>query len=58
MSFTGGTSGKLEVAYGDFVLPLHDAMLDRAFECWVHAEDIAEAVDYPYEPPSPAISTA
>lgn len=53
VSFTGGTSGKLEVAYGDFVLPLHDAMLDRAFECWVHAEDIAEAVDYPYEPPSP-----
>ncbi|GGM02770.1 hypothetical protein GCM10010129_52700 [Streptomyces fumigatiscleroticus] len=28
-------------------------MLDRAFECWVHAEDIAEAVDYPYGPPSP-----
>ncbi|WP_435804705.1 zf-HC2 domain-containing protein [Streptomyces canus] len=53
VSFTGGTSGELEVAYGDFVLPLHDAMLDRAFECWVHAEDIAEAVDYPYEPPSP-----
>ncbi|MFK4099725.1 MDMPI N domain containing protein [Streptomyces sp. NPDC019531] len=53
VSFTGGTSGKLTVAYGDFWLPLHDAMLDRAFECWVHAEDIAEAVDYPYEPPSP-----
>ncbi|MER6284580.1 zf-HC2 domain-containing protein [Streptomyces sviceus] len=53
VSFTGGTAGKLEVAYGDFALPLHDAMLDRAFECWVHAEDIAEAVDYPYEPPSP-----
>lgn len=28
-------------------------MLDRAFECWVHAEDIADAVDYPYDPPSP-----
>ncbi|MEU0027796.1 MDMPI N domain containing protein [Streptomyces sp. NPDC006335] len=53
VSFTGGTAGKLEVAYGDFTLPLHDAMLDRAFECWVHAEDIAEAVDYPYDPPSP-----
>ncbi|MEX1652957.1 zf-HC2 domain-containing protein [Streptomyces pseudovenezuelae] len=53
VSFTGGTAGKLEVAYGDFALPLHDAMLDRAFECWVHAEDIAEAVDYPYDPPSP-----
>ncbi|MGX1369275.1 hypothetical protein RKD19_004634 [Streptomyces canus] len=53
VSFTGSTAGKLEVAYGDFALPLHDAMLDRAFECWVHAEDIAEAVDYPYDPPSP-----
>ncbi|MET8246116.1 zf-HC2 domain-containing protein [Streptomyces sp. NPDC005202] len=53
VSFTGGTSGKLGVPYGDFELPLHDAMLDRAFECWVHAEDIAEAVDYPYEPPAP-----
>ncbi|OPG04592.1 MDMPI N domain containing protein [Streptomyces sp. GKU 895] len=53
VSFTGGGAGKLSVPYGDFELPLHDAMLDRAFECWVHAEDIAEAVDYPYEPPSP-----
>ena len=41
------------VSYGDFELPLRDSMLDRAFECWVHAGDIAEAVDYPYEPPSP-----
>ena len=38
--------------YGDFALPLRDALLDRAFECWVHAGDIAEAVDYPYEPPA------
>ncbi|MDN3023321.1 zf-HC2 domain-containing protein [Streptomyces sp. S.PB5] len=53
VSFTGGGTGKLSVSYGDFELPLHDAMLDRAFECWVHAEDIAEAVDYPYAPPSP-----
>ncbi|MFJ9629127.1 maleylpyruvate isomerase N-terminal domain-containing protein [Streptomyces sp. NPDC091280] len=53
VSFTGTTTGKRAVSYGDFELPLHDAMLDRAFECWVHAEDIAEAVDYPYEPPSP-----
>ncbi|WP_078651504.1 zf-HC2 domain-containing protein [Streptomyces xylophagus] len=53
VSFTGGTTGRLAVSYGDFELPLHDAMLDRAFECWVHAEDIADAVDYPYEPPSP-----
>ncbi|MEU1461278.1 zf-HC2 domain-containing protein [Streptomyces sp. NPDC005727] len=53
VSFTGGSAGGLAVRYGDFGLPLHDAMLDRAFECWVHAEDIAEAVDYPYEPPAP-----
>lgn len=53
VSFTGGSTGALAVPYGDFTLPLHDAMLDRAFECWVHAEDIAEAVDYPYEPPAP-----
>ncbi|MFJ8545402.1 zf-HC2 domain-containing protein [Streptomyces sp. NPDC093586] len=50
---TGGGAGRMPVSYGDFELPLRDAMLDRAFECWVHAEDIAEAVDYPYEPPSP-----
>ncbi|MFJ4816392.1 maleylpyruvate isomerase N-terminal domain-containing protein [Streptomyces sp. NPDC088801] len=53
VSFTGGGAGKTPVSYGDFELPLHDAMLDRAFECWVHAEDIADAVDYPYAPPSP-----
>ncbi|KOU77668.1 MDMPI N domain containing protein [Streptomyces sp. MMG1533] len=53
VSFTGGGPGRLAVPYGAFELPLHDAMLDRAFECWVHAEDIAEAVDYPYGPPSP-----
>jgi hypothetical protein len=52
VSFTGDGTGRLPVSYGDYELPLHDAMLDRAFECWVHAEDIAEAVDYPYDPPS------
>jgi hypothetical protein len=53
VSFTGGHLGGLAVPYGAHELPLHDAMLDRAFECWVHAEDIAEAVDYPYQPPAP-----
>ncbi|MGW2491619.1 zf-HC2 domain-containing protein [Streptomyces sp. NPDC001606] len=53
VAFTGSHSGGLAVSYDDFELPLHDALLDRAFECWVHAEDIAEAVDYPYEPPAP-----
>ncbi|WP_221348166.1 zf-HC2 domain-containing protein [Streptomyces beigongshangae] len=50
---TDGGSGRLPVPYGDFELPLRDAMLDRAFETWVHAGDIADAVDYPYEPPAP-----
>ncbi|MFE9683153.1 zf-HC2 domain-containing protein [Streptomyces sp. NPDC006285] len=52
-AFAGGGSGRLPVPYGDFELPLRDAMLDRAFETWVHAGDIADAVDYPYQPPSP-----
>ncbi|MBC9727147.1 zf-HC2 domain-containing protein [Streptomyces sp. TRM68367] len=52
VGFTGSGAGRMPVSYGDFELPLRDAMLDRAFECWVHAEDIAEAVDYPYEAPS------
>ncbi|MFD9459955.1 zf-HC2 domain-containing protein [Streptomyces sp. NPDC060027] len=49
----GAGSGLLTVAYGGFELPLSDSLLDRAFECWVHAGDIADAVDYPYEPPAP-----
>ncbi|GAA3845052.1 zf-HC2 domain-containing protein [Streptomyces coacervatus] len=54
VAFTSDSGpARLAVSYGDFELPLQDAMLDRAFECWVHAEDIAEAVDYPYGPPSP-----
>ncbi|MFI5965051.1 zf-HC2 domain-containing protein [Streptomyces asoensis] len=53
VSFTGSGPGAMPVSYGGFELPLRDAMLDRAFECWVHAEDIAEAVDYPYAPPAP-----
>ncbi|MFI8303821.1 maleylpyruvate isomerase N-terminal domain-containing protein [Streptomyces sp. NPDC085927] len=52
VSFTGSRAGRMPVSYGGYELPLHDAMLDRAFECWVHGEDIAEAVDYPYEPPT------
>ncbi|MGY0068063.1 maleylpyruvate isomerase N-terminal domain-containing protein [Streptomyces sp. QTS137] len=52
VSFTDNSAGRTPVSYGGYELPLHDAMLDRAFECWVHGEDIAEAVDYPYEPPT------
>ncbi|OON72259.1 MDMPI N domain containing protein [Streptomyces tsukubensis] len=49
----GGGSGQFPVSYGQFSLPLRDAMLDRAFECWIHATDIADAVAYPYRPPAP-----
>ncbi|MFH8568809.1 zf-HC2 domain-containing protein [Streptomyces sp. NPDC017993] len=52
VSFTGRGVSELTVPYGGFKLPLRDSFLDRAFECWVHAGDIAEAVDYPYEPPA------
>ncbi|MGW8783067.1 maleylpyruvate isomerase N-terminal domain-containing protein [Streptomyces sp. NPDC055796] len=52
VSFAGRGVGELSVDYGSFALPLGDAFLERAFECWVHAWDIAEAVDYPYDPPS------
>lgn len=53
VSFAGDGSGRLAVPYGGYELPLRDAMVDRAFECWIHAEDIAGAVDYPYGPPAP-----
>ncbi|MDJ0342457.1 maleylpyruvate isomerase N-terminal domain-containing protein [Streptomyces sp. H10-C2] len=53
VSFAGRGTAGLDVRYGEFTLPLRDAFLDRAFECWIHAWDIAEAVDYPYGPPAP-----
>ncbi|MCI0386629.1 zf-HC2 domain-containing protein, partial [Streptomyces sp. CNQ085] len=43
----------LPVDFAEFRRPLHDALAGRAFACWIHAEDIATAVDYPYEPPAP-----
>ncbi|MEU6162521.1 zf-HC2 domain-containing protein [Streptomyces sp. NPDC047130] len=52
-SYTGGTSGGLPVAYGPCEIPLRDALLERAFACWVHGGDIADAVNYPYRPPAP-----
>ncbi|MFF1925639.1 maleylpyruvate isomerase N-terminal domain-containing protein [Streptomyces sp. NPDC058221] len=54
VSFAGRGVSERSVSYGDFALPLQDALLDRAFECWVHGGDIADAVDYPYEAPSAA----
>jgi hypothetical protein len=52
VSFADSGMAELPVSYGNFTLPLRDSLLDRAFECWVHAEDIADAVDYPYDPPA------
>ncbi|MEZ0093934.1 zf-HC2 domain-containing protein [Streptacidiphilus sp. EB129] len=46
-----GRAGEVLVDYGGFRIPVRDAFVDRAFECWIHAEDIAEAVGYPYGPP-------
>ena len=43
----------LEVDYGTARMPARDALVERAFECWIHADDVARAVDYPYSPPSP-----
>ncbi|MFC9324794.1 sigma factor [Kitasatospora sp. NPDC057015] len=44
--------GGLPVDYGFAALPLRDAFVDRAFECYVHGEDVARAVAYPYPPPA------
>ncbi|MFD4689098.1 zf-HC2 domain-containing protein [Streptomyces sp. NPDC058463] len=54
VSFAGRGVAEQSVPYGDFALPLQDSLLERAFECWVHGGDIADAVDYPYEPPAAA----
>ncbi|MFD5136457.1 maleylpyruvate isomerase N-terminal domain-containing protein [Streptomyces sp. NPDC058378] len=54
VSFAGRGVAELSVPYGHFALPLQDSLLERAFECWVHGGDIADAVDYPYEPPAAA----
>ncbi|WP_426404048.1 maleylpyruvate isomerase N-terminal domain-containing protein [Streptomyces sp. R-07] len=54
VSFAGRGVADLTVNYKDFALPLRDSLLERAFECWLHADDIATAVAYPYAPPSGA----
>ncbi|MEU7095302.1 zf-HC2 domain-containing protein [Kitasatospora aureofaciens] len=45
--------GSTPVDLGFAVLPLRDAFVDRALECFVHGEDVARAVAYPYDPPAP-----
>lgn len=66
VSFAGRGVAELDVPYGTphptphgtadrsggVRLPLCDSFVDRAFECWIHAGDIADAVDYPYTAPS------
>ena len=52
VAFAGEGVAGLPVDYGDFELAFQDAFVDRAFECWTHATDIADAVDYPYENPA------
>lgn len=53
VAFAGEGVAGLPVDYGDFELPFQDAFVDRAFACWTHAADIAEAVDYPlYDKPA------
>ncbi|MBB1244545.1 zf-HC2 domain-containing protein [Streptomyces durbertensis] len=51
-SFADATAAEREVR--GVRLPLRDAFLDRAFECWTHAVDIADAVDYPHPAPEGA----
>jgi hypothetical protein len=53
-SFAGSGIADLPVDFDGFALPMRDAFVNRAFACWVHAGDIAEAVAYPYDPPAPA----
>ncbi|EDY43568.2 hypothetical protein, partial [Streptomyces sp. SPB074] len=55
VGFTDGEgvgSGRYPVPYGGFSLPLRDALLERAFETWIHGWDVAEAVEYPYAAPA------
>lgn len=53
VSFAGPGAAGVGVDYGFCTLPLRNAFVDRAFACWIHAGDIAEAVAYPYDPPAP-----
>ncbi|SCK40548.1 Putative zinc-finger [Streptomyces sp. WMMB 714] len=50
-SFASDRTAGVPVPYGEFTLPVRDALLERAFECWMHAEDIATAIHYPYTAP-------
>lgn len=51
-AFADPAASELTVGYGGFTLSVREALLDRAFECWIHADDIARAVAYPYDAPA------
>ncbi|MFD7919080.1 zf-HC2 domain-containing protein [Streptomyces sp. NPDC059740] len=52
VSFAAPDTAERDVPVGPAVLPVRDAFLDRAFECYTHAGDIADAVAWPLEPPT------
>ncbi|WP_051969959.1 zf-HC2 domain-containing protein [Kitasatospora azatica] len=54
LRFAEPPAAALEVDYGFATVPVRDAFIDRAFETWIHGEDVARAVDYPYALPSPS----
>ncbi|MCZ0980764.1 maleylpyruvate isomerase N-terminal domain-containing protein [Streptomyces diastatochromogenes] len=53
VAFAGRNVADLTVTYSASP-PAPGLLLERAFECWLHADDIATAVAYPYAPPSGA----
>ncbi|WP_344629204.1 zf-HC2 domain-containing protein [Streptomyces glaucosporus] len=48
-----GEAAGLTVDFTDVRRPVCEALIGRAFACWIHAGDIAAAIDYPYGPPAP-----
>ncbi|MDT3399321.1 immediate early protein [Streptomyces sp. B1866] len=52
VSFAGRGIAELPLEFGGLPLTVRDVFIDRAFECWLHAVDIAGAVHYPYGPPA------
>jgi Putative zinc-finger len=54
LSFAEAGTAEQPVDFVEFTMETRDAMISRAFACWMHADDIATAVDYPYPPPASA----
>ncbi|MEY9945329.1 maleylpyruvate isomerase N-terminal domain-containing protein [Kitasatospora sp. GAS1066B] len=49
----GPAAAEALVDYGFARFAVRDAFIDRAFETWIHGDDVARAVDYPYAVPAP-----